>query len=70
VTPAQKALYAYMEHESEDLWCAGWLRDLHSELLGDDAYEWLVEAAGGWFDGREVFVEGTLTELRKLNEVG
>ena len=49
LTPAQKALIGYMEGQSELRWAAGWLSDLHTALLGDEAYEWLVEAAGGTF---------------------
>lgn len=65
-SPAQKALAGYMAGESEARWCAGWLDHLHFELLGDDAYEWLVEAAGGWFTYYNEFVPGTFTELRAL----
>lgn len=69
-TPAQKALLGYMEGASEERWSAGWLTGLHTALLGDSAYEWLVEAAGGWFTGHypTEFVAGTLAELRALRE--
>jgi hypothetical protein len=67
MTPPQKALYAYMENQSEDRWCAGWLSDLHLALLGDEAYEWLVTAAGGWFDRREQFVPGTVKDLERMH---
>lgn len=66
LAPPQKALLVYMEYLSEDRWAAGWQRDLHVILLGDDTYEWLVSTAGGWFTGHwpTEFVPGTLDELK------
>lgn len=61
---AQATLLSYMEIQSEERWCAGWLSDLHIALLGDESYEWLVEASGGWFVYRDEFVSGTLSDLR------
>jgi len=69
VTPQQGALLGYMQGESEARWCAGWLIDLHTALLGDKAYEWLVEEAGGWFTYTDEWHEGTLADLRKLADV-
>jgi len=57
--PPQKALLGYMRWWSEDTYCAGWLHDLENAMVGDSAYDWLVEQAGGtftWTDNGEVFV--------------
>lgn len=49
LTPPQRALLGYMEGASEARWAAGWLVSLHESLKGDEAYDWLVEQAGGTF---------------------
>lgn len=60
----KQVLLNYMEHASEDRWCAGWLTDLETALLGDSAYESLVRELGGYWvwDGSapssRKFVEG------------
>lgn len=48
-TAPRMALHGYMEGVSEARWAAGWLYNLQFALLKDEAYEWLVEAAGGWW---------------------
>lgn len=58
---AKSALLTYMEGTSELRWSAGWLSDLHLELRGDKAYDWLVQQAGGTFTYRDEFA--TLEEL-------
>jgi len=66
LTSAQKALIGYMEGQSEARWCAGWLSDLETALLGDEAYEWLVEAAGGTFRNAKIDHVESMTSPRKV----
>lgn len=60
----KEVLLRYMEYESEEIWCAGWLTGLESALLGDVIYETLVREAGGFWvwDGNSPncrkFIEG------------
>jgi hypothetical protein len=75
--PAKQALRRFMEWWSEDCFCAGWLNDLQDTMARQsagpdrDAFEWLVDRAGGWWvfdDGRGAesglrFVPGTFADL-------
>jgi hypothetical protein len=45
----QKALLSFMESQSEERFAAGWLSSLDQALKGDDAFDWLVEEAGGYW---------------------
>lgn len=63
---ARDALLAYMLWSSEERWAAGWMTGLHLSLLGDKAYEWLVDEAGGWWTSDTRFQTGTLDRLRSL----
>lgn len=70
-TPQERALLVFMEAESESRWCAGWLHDLHLELKGDPAYDWLVEQAGGYWTWAGEGEEGAVNvsgRILKWNE--
>lgn len=73
LTVQQNALLTFMQHRSEENWCAAWYSDLQYALLDAgtqqdrETYRWLVEQAGGWFtwDAHEDrrFVLGAPSEL-------
>lgn len=61
---ARKALLRYMEWESEERWCAGWLTDLEHILWDevitgkDDVLRELAEDARGWWTWDDAAEDG------------